>query len=85
MILKAKERGGGKQLGQYLLKEDTNEHVEVHELRGFMSEDLPSALGEIDAISRGTRAKKPLFSLSLNPPPNEEVSTQLFCWSGRPR
>lgn len=78
MILKAKERGGGKQLGLYLLKIDTNEHVHVHELRGFVSDDLPSALHEIDAISRGTRAKKPLFSMSFNPPPQENVPTEKF-------
>jgi hypothetical protein len=52
MILKAKERGNGKQLGLYLLQ-DANEHVEVHELRGFVSDDLPAALQEIDAISAG--------------------------------
>lgn len=78
MILKAKERGGGRQLGLYLLKLDTNEHVEVHELRGFVSSDLPSALQEIDAISRGTKAKNPFFSLSLNPPPGERVSAEAF-------
>lgn len=77
MILKAKERGDGRQLGLYLLR-DTNEHVEVHELRGFVSDDLPSALQEIDAISRGTRAKNSFFSMSLNPPPNEHVSVDVF-------
>jgi hypothetical protein len=78
MILKAKERGGGRALGLYLLKTDTNEHVEVHELRGFVSSDLPSALQEVDAISRGTKAKNAFFSLSLNPPPNERVSADAF-------
>lgn len=77
MILKAKERGNGRQLGLYLLR-DTNEHVEVHELRGFLSDDLPSALEEIDAVSRGTRAKQFLFSLSLNPPPQERVTAENF-------
>lgn len=78
MILKAKERGGGRQLGLYLLRTDTNEHVHVHELRGFSSDDLPSALQEIDAISRGTRATNSLFSMSLNPPPSERVPVGVF-------
>lgn len=78
MILKAKERGGGKQLGLYLLKTDTNEHVELYELRGFVSLDLPSALQEIDAISRATKAKNSMFSMSLNPPPGEHVSPDKF-------
>lgn len=78
MILKAKERGGGRQLGLYLLRCDTNEHVEVHELRGFMSDHLPSALQEIDAIGRGTKAKNLFFSLSINPPPNEKVTAEQY-------
>ena len=78
MILKAKERGDSRQLGLYLLRVDTNEHVEVHELRGFISDDLPSALQEIDALGRGTRARNVMFSLSLNRPPKEQVPTEAF-------
>ncbi len=66
-----------KNLALHLLK-DENEHVEVHELRGFVSDDLVSALKEAEAISRGTRAKQFLYSLSLNPPPGENVSTKTF-------
>ncbi|MGC3983123.1 MAG: hypothetical protein QM808_17860 [Steroidobacteraceae bacterium] len=77
MILKAKERGDGWQLGCYLLQ-DKNEHVEVHELRNFASDSLPDALREIDAISRGTRAENYLFSMSLNPPANERVEIAVF-------
>lgn len=40
MILKASQRSGAAQLGQHLLKTEENEHVEVHEVRGFMSERL---------------------------------------------
>jgi hypothetical protein len=43
MILKASQRGGSTQLAAHLLKTHDNEHVEVHELRGFSSEDLRSA------------------------------------------
>jgi hypothetical protein len=78
MILKAKERGGGKALGDYLLRQGDNEHVELHEMRGFLADDLPSALKEIDAISRATRAKNCLFSMSFNPPPSARVSVEKF-------
>ncbi len=78
MILKGSQRSGGKQLAAHLLKTEENEHVEVHELRGFMSEDLPSAFNEIHAVSKGTRAKQPFFSLSLSPPPNERVPIEVF-------
>src|SRR5262245_59141204 len=78
MIIKAKERGDGRQLGHYLLRTDTNEHVEVHSLRGYSSDHLPTALQEIDAVAKGTRAKNCLFSLSLNPPPGERVPVEKF-------
>ncbi len=77
MILHGNQRGGAKDLAMHLLK-DENEHVEVHELRGFVSDDLVSALNESYAISKGTQARQFLFSLSLNPPLKENVSTEDF-------
>jgi hypothetical protein len=78
MILKASERGGGKQLALHLLNTHDNEHVEVHELRGFVSDDLTGAMKEAYAVSKGTRAKNFLFSVSLNPPEREDVPVQVF-------
>lgn len=78
MILKGSQRGGGKQLAAHLLKAEENEHVEVHELRGFVADDLASAFHEAYAVSRGTRARQFLFSLSLNPPAKERVSIDEF-------
>lgn len=77
MILHGNQRGGAKDLALHLLKQE-NEHVEVHELRGFISDNLVSALKEIHAVSRGTKARQFLFSLSLNPPPSENVATEDF-------
>ena len=67
MILKASQRGGGMQLGAHLLKEE-NEHVEVHEIRGFVSDTVLGAMKEAQAVAKGTRCKQFLFSVSLNPP-----------------
>lgn len=78
MILKGSQRSGARQLAVHLLNERDNEHVEVHELRGFASDDLVSAFREAEAVSRGTRAKQFLFSLSLNPPPRERVTVEQF-------
>lgn len=75
MILKAKERGDAPQLARYLLALRDNDHVELHEVRGFASEDLPGAFREADAIAKGTRCEKYLFSISLNPPQGEQVGT----------
>ena len=68
MILKAAERGGGAQLARYLLAMRDNDHVELHEVRGFVSDDLLSAFREADAIAKGTHCENYLFSASLNPP-----------------
>ncbi|GJL61351.1 MAG: hypothetical protein NPIRA04_00050 [Nitrospirales bacterium] len=54
MILKGSQRGGARQLAAHLLKAEENEHVEIHEISGFISDDLDGALREIYAISRGT-------------------------------
>lgn len=54
MILKGSQRAGAKQLAMHLLKAEENEHVDVHELRGFSSNDLKSALQEVYAVSKGT-------------------------------
>jgi hypothetical protein len=78
MILKASQRGGGKQLGIHLMRMDDNDHVEVHEIRGFVSADVTGALKEAYAVSKGTRCKQFLFSVSLNPPPQERVPVEIF-------
>lgn len=78
MILKASQRGGGKQLGLHLMKTQDNEHVEIHEIRGFVSNDLVGALKEAYAVSLGTRCKQFLFSVSLSPPPQERVPVETF-------
>ena len=78
MILKASARGGASRLAQHLLKADENEHVEIHDVRGFISDDIGEAFQEAHAIARGTRCQKFLFSLSLSPPENEDVGIDVF-------
>lgn len=78
MILKASQRGGAKQLGLHLLKMTENERVEIHEVRGFISDDVMDAMHEAYAVSRGTKCKQFLFSVSLNPPETENVRIEVF-------
>ena len=77
MILEGNSRGGAKNLADHLMSHE-NDHVAVHELRGFASHDLHGALNESYAISRGTQCRQFLYSLSLNPPPDAQVSTAEF-------
>ncbi|TDL74121.1 relaxase [Palleronia sediminis] len=79
MILKGSQRGNAAKLAAHLMNARDNEHVELHELRGFMSEDdLHGALKEAEAIAKGTRCQQHLFSLSLNPPQDTHVDTATF-------
>ena len=78
MILKGSERGGPTQLAAHLLNTQDNDHVEVHDLRGFVATDLFGAFQEIQAISLGTKCRKFMFSLSLNPPGDEDVPVEVF-------
>lgn len=77
MILVGNQRGGARDLARHLLKEE-NDHVTVHELRGFVARELHGALAEAHAVSRGTKCKQYLFSLSLNPPATETARTEDF-------
>ena len=58
MILKASQRGGGQNLAVHLMRPDDNEHVRVHELRGFASDNLKDAFKEAEAVSLGTRCRQ---------------------------
>jgi hypothetical protein len=78
MILKASQRGGAKQLGAHLLKTTENERVEIHEVRGFISDDVMDAMHEAYAVSHGTKCRQFLFSVSLNPPETENVRIEVF-------
>ncbi len=79
MILKGSQRAGGMQLAKHLMNEADNDHVTLHELRGFIAGDLHGAMKEAYAIGRGTqRCRQFLFSLSLNPPARANVSVAAF-------
>lgn len=78
MILKGSQRSGGQNLATHLMRVDDNEHVRVHQVRGFASDNLHGAFREAEAISRGTKCSQYLFSLSLNPPEGVAVPEEVF-------
>jgi hypothetical protein len=67
MILKGSQRGGGADLALHLMNAFDNERIEVGQVRGTVADDLHGAFGEYEAVAAGTRCKKPLYSLSINP------------------
>jgi hypothetical protein len=78
MILKGAQRSGTRQLATHLLNDRDNDHVTVHELRGFLAQDLFGAMAETQAISKGTRCEQPIFSLSLNPPKDADAPIEVL-------
>lgn len=68
MILKGSQRGQAEQLAAHLLNAHDNDHIDVHQLRGFLADDLAGAFEEIEATSLGTKCVQPFFSVSINPP-----------------
>ncbi|MEL6479334.1 MAG: relaxase [Pseudomonadota bacterium] len=77
MILVGSQRGGARDLALHLMKDD-NERVIVHEIRGFAAQNLMEAFQNSHAISKGTKCRQHLYSLSLNPPGEAEVPAAVF-------
>ncbi|MEO0569532.1 MAG: relaxase/mobilization nuclease domain-containing protein [Pseudomonadota bacterium] len=78
MIVVASQRSGASALADHLMNDKDNDHVHLAEVRGFVADDLHSALTETYAISKGTQCEQYLFSVSLNPPSDHDVSEQAF-------
>lgn len=72
------QRGNYVDAARHFMNAEDNEHVEVHQIRGFMGNDLFSAFQESYAVSLGTKAKQHLYSLSLSPPKGARVSDEEF-------
>lgn len=75
MILKGSQRSGGTQLAAHLMNDRDNDHVSLSELKGFAAQDLMGALNEAHAVSKGTRCRQYMFSLSINPPKDADAGT----------
>lgn len=73
MIIKGSSRAGAADLAAHLQRVDTNERMEVLEIRGTVARELESALREMEAMASGTRCKNPLYHASLNTPIHERL------------
>ena len=78
MILEGNQRGGARQMARHLMNTQDNEHVEIYEISGFMSDSVMGALDEIYAVSRGTKCSQFMFSVSLNPPQDVIAPPEYF-------
>ncbi len=78
MALKGNRRGSRPDLALHLMNIGDNEHAFLHDLRGFVADDLPGAFQDSEVVSVGTKCPQHLISPSLNPPPEAEVSIEAF-------
>ena len=74
MILKGGSRGAPKQLAYHLQRVDTNERVVILELKGALSDTLEGAFYDWQTMSEGTRGKKGLYHLNIDPHERYEMT-----------
>ncbi|MGH1457224.1 MAG: relaxase/mobilization nuclease domain-containing protein [Alphaproteobacteria bacterium] len=78
MILEGNQRAGAAKMARHLMNLEENDHVEIHEISGFLSTDIHEAFHEMEASARGTKCSQFMFSVSLNPPHKENVPIEYF-------
>lgn len=77
MVIKGKSVAGAKRLAVHLERTDTNERMEVKELRGVAAEDLRGALREMEAVASGCpNCKKPFYHASINTRADERLTDE---------
>ncbi len=76
MVIKGGARGAPIDLATHLQRLDTNERMEVKELRGVMAQQLGDALREMDAVASGTRCRRPLYHASINTRADEVMTPE---------
>lgn len=75
MVINGGSRSGAGELGSHLARVDTNERMEVRELRGLATDDMREGLRQMEGIAAGTRCRKSLYHVNINPGPNEAPLT----------
>lgn len=78
MILEGNQRAGAAKMALHLMNEEENDHVEIYEISGFLSDDVYEAFHEMEASAKGTKCDQFMFSVSLNPPHDEKVPIEYF-------
>lgn len=76
MIIKGGTRSGGRMLAEHLERADTNETVQLLDVRGTAATDLDGSFREMVAVASGTRCKKPLYHASINTARDERLTPE---------
>jgi hypothetical protein len=76
LIIKGGARSGAGALAVHLQRVDTNEQMQVRELRGVAGVTLTQALREMEAHGCATRCKAPLYHASISPRADEVLTPE---------
>jgi hypothetical protein len=76
VINKGTSCAGAFRLAKHVTRRDTNERVEVKEIRGVVAEDLLGALREMEAVACGARTTKPFYHASINTRSDERLTDE---------
>jgi hypothetical protein len=77
MVIKGKSvKGGARRLAAHLSRSDTNERVEVKELRGVAAEDLRGALLEMEVVGSGSRSQRVFYHASISTRADERLTDE---------
>lgn len=77
MVIKGKSVAGANRLAAHLERTDTNERMEVRELRGVAAEDLRGALREMEAVASACpNCQRPFYHASINTQAHEHMTPE---------
>ena len=77
MIIKGDPAGSVGFWSKHLLRDDTNEKVEVKEISGLVATDLPGALREMQAVASGSRSHGNfMYQANINPLAHEHLTPE---------
>jgi hypothetical protein len=80
VIINGGSRAGAGELAAHLGRSDTNEAVEVLEIRGLPTGNLRDALRQMEGIAAGTNCRKSLYHANIDPDPGEAALTEAQQW-----
>jgi len=77
VIAKGGSTSGADRLADHLKRIDTNERMEVKEIRGVAAEDMREAFREMEAVATGCpRCQKPFYHASINTRADERLTDE---------
>ena len=76
MVIKGNPRGSPSGLAKHLERTDTNERMQVKEIRGVVANDLAGALQEMDAHGAALRTTRTLYHASINTRADERLTDE---------